>query len=477
MRSISNALPAGIRMLFLWFLILQCNLSFARTETAEKSKLIINHIRIDGNKQTRSKIIFRELLFHEQDTLPLSDLPFLVQKSRENIFNTHLFNFVTLDTLSIPGVPGRIDVAIHVIERWYIWPWPFFEIADRNVSTWLRTMNMSRLTYGIDLTINNVRGCNETLTFPFHAGFNQKYGFHYLIPFLDRKQTLGLSFGADLERNHEVIVGSKDNKTVFLKQTDCYSRQNLYSFAELVYRPTIYSRHYFRVFYQYYYFSDSILTVPDYGVKNRKEFGFTGIYYKYKNDHRDVQFYPLKGYYFDIEFLKNGVFHEPVNYCYVKSSIRKYWQVYHRWYFATGITGKVTLTPDPPYFLQQGLGYGRDFVRGYEYYVIDGRNYVVFKNNLKFAIVPPGIFIMDFLKSRKFNTVPYALYMNVFLDLGYEYNQSMLANQKNDLQNSILAGYGVGFDFTTYYDVVIRADLSMNGKGQPGVYLHFIAPI
>jgi hypothetical protein len=84
---------------------------------------------------------------------------------------------------------------------------------------------------------------------------------------------------------------------------------------------------------------------------------------------------------------------------------------------------------------------------------------------------------LDFLRSVKFNTIPYALYLNLFVDLGYTYNESTISNKLNSLQNTLLIGYGAGLDFTTYYDIVIRLDLSMNRMGIPGVYLHFVAPI
>src|ERR1039457_1297578 len=94
--------------------------------------LIINKISIDGNKITRSSIIYRELSFREHDTIPHDMFPGLLKTSRENIFNTALFNIVTIDSIHSDGTtPPFIDIRIHVIERWYIWPWPYFVISDR----------------------------------------------------------------------------------------------------------------------------------------------------------------------------------------------------------------------------------------------------------------------------------------------------------------------------------------------------------
>jgi outer membrane protein assembly factor BamA len=217
--------------------------------------------------------------------------------------------------------------------------------------------------------------------------------------------------------------------------------------------------------------------VHGYSPDSLEHVEFFSFYYQFRIDHRDEHYYPLKGYYADLTFTQNGLFSKTINVPYIELSARRYWQIFNRWYFATGLFAKISLNLDQPYFLQRGLGYGRTYVRGYEYYIIDGQHFALLKNNLKFAILPKKVFVMEFLKSEKFNTVPVALYLNVFTDLGYVYNYSQLSNSLNSLQNSLLVGYGAGFDFTTYYDIVMRIEFSMNGFGKPGIYLHFMAPI
>ena len=439
--------------------------------------IVVHSIKIDGNQRTKSSIILRELTFHEKDTLRYSSFLKMLNAGKDNVFNTTLFNFVTIDTTHVNGDLIEMDVNIHVIERWYIWPWPYFEISDRNFNAWAEKAEISRLTYGIDLTIKDVRGRNETLIFPIHYGFNQKLGFSYRIPYLDRKKTIGIAFGAEYDRNHEVIVKTHDNKTVYYKDPNRFPRQNLYAFAELLYRPTIYAHHTLRVSYTAWTFSDSLLKVPGYLPDSSHHLNYFSFYYQYKNDHRDIHFYPLNGYYFDVEMDKNGFWSSPVNEFFIKTNLRKYIEIYRRWYFASGLTAKWSLTSQPAYLLQRGLGYGREFVRGYEYYVIDGRDFILWKNNFKFALIPPHDFTMDFIHSPKFNRVPFALYINIFTDLGFVHYDGSIDDPSNNLRNSLLVGYGLGIDFTTYYDIVIRLEATMNRNGTPGVYLHFTAPI
>jgi outer membrane protein assembly factor BamA len=451
-------------------------------------EVIINTISIDGNKITRSSIIYRELVFHEHDTIPLERLPDLLKTSRENIFNTALFNIVTIDTIlvgtshvgtsHVMSLRQHIDIRIHVIERWYIWPWPWFVISDRNFNSWLETTDWSKVTYGVNLTFFNMRGRNETLVIPLHFGFNQLYGLSYKVPYINKGKTIGTGFGGSYGRNHQVVVQSLDNQPVYYQDFTNYPEQTGNVFIELFLRPDIYTRHTFHMEYNSIYFSDSLIKMPGFSYNTHTNgFYFFSLLYQYKNDHRDIQFYPLHGYYFDVNICQNGFFSKDVDLLLIKSSLRKYWQLQDRWYFATGIQVKFSLPGDQPYFLQRGLGYGRDYVRGYEYYVIDGQQFFILKNNIKFAIIPQHVAVTDILRSIKFNTIPYALFVNAYADFGYVYNESKPQNEQNDLQNLFLAGGGIGLDFTTYYDIVIRLECSVNREGIPGLYLHFIAPI
>jgi outer membrane protein assembly factor BamA len=450
--------------------------------TGEMSYFIAGPISIKGNHITRPNIILRELKFKEGDTLRIADLPKTLQHAKENIFNTRLFNFVTLDT-SVDPVNNLLNFSIEVIERWYIWPIPFLQVSDQNFNAWWQTRDFSRLTYGVDLTFFNVRGRNETLRIMTHFGFNQKYGFTYRIPYVNKRETIGIGFGGDMEINHQVAVKTQDNQPYYYNDPGTYPKQLTYAYAEFLYRPNIYVIHTFRLAYSHYYFQDTVLHMPGYSLTGDNNQDFVTFWYQYKNDHRDVQFYPLRGWYFDVEFSHSMPFRIAHN-TYVKSLFRKYFRLQERWYYAFSFLGKISFEEQQPFYLERGLGYGREFVRGYEYYVEDGQHFGLLKNQLKFAIIPGRVEKITFIRTSKFNTIPLALYANVFVDMGYVYAYQQLAYLQNDLnipfnslQNAFMLGYGLGLDFTTYYDVVIRLEASLNLMGKPGIYIHFVAPI
>ena len=85
----------------------------------------------------------------------------------------------------------------------------------------------------------------------------------------------------------------------------------------------------------------------------------------------------------------------------------------------------------------------------------------------------------DLFRSKKFATIPFSFYLNLHGDAAYveDTQFSNVSKSKNRLPNSWLYGYGLGLDFVTYYDIIIRLDYSFNKFGESGLFLHFAAPI
>jgi hypothetical protein len=125
--------------------------------------------------------------------------------------------------------------------------------------------------------------------------------------------------------------------------------------------------------------------------------------------------------------------------------------------------------------LQRALGYQNDYVRGYEYYVIDGQNFGLLKTNLKYNLVKPGAVKIKRIKNNSLNRVQYGFYLNAFADAAYVQDNQF--NELNKLNNTFINGYGIGLDFVGQNDLVIRFELTRNGLNQNGFYLHFSAPL
>mgnify|MGYP006139606093 FL=1 len=119
------------------------------------------------------------------------------------------------------------------------------------------------------------------------------------------------------------------------------------------------------------------------------------------------------------------------------------------------------------------MGYD-DYVRGYEYYVVDGQSYWLSKTAAKYALIEKTTFDIPYVKMKQFNKSHYSLYLGVFSDLGYVIdNQNQ---EQNSINNSILWGKGIALDYVTYYDKLLRIEYSINALGEKGVFLHFSSP-
>ncbi len=458
-------------MLPIQFRILLC-FSLLFSLAAQAQDVVIGSLTFEGNKITRERILLREMTFREGQLIPQEKLSQHLERSKGNLWNLLLFNFVEIDTCRDEA--NVVDVVVRVTERWYVWPIPFVEFADRNLSEWWETKRWDRLDYGSLVRWSNFRGVNEEVTLHLRFGFNNRYELRYKIPYLDKAQKWGIIFKGGYEQSHEVAYATVENKRVFYKNSKSYIRKEAYGSITPSYRPNLYNLHKFEVGYTRAWVHDSVAILqPKYYGAGENLSKYFSLEYWVVRDVTDYTDYPLKGYRIDFKIRKDGlrIFDSPVDIWSLEMEFAKYWQLHKRLYFSHGQKIKVSSTNGQAYSLQKGLGYESDFVRGYELYVIDGQHYGLLKTALKFAILPMRKVKLKFLKSDKFNTLPLAIYINANFDMGYVHDNQY--NQLNPLAGSMLLGGGVGLDLVTFYDISWRAEYSVNKTLEHGFFVHF----
>ena len=474
----------ALKVCLLAFVIVYSAFSYGQAENPgpdeNQGLLRIHSILLSGNKITREQIILREIIFKPGDLLNPGELDTLMEHSRENLMNTLLFNFVELYTEFSETDTSQVDIHVDVVERWYIWPVPILKISDRNFNVWWQTKDLSRLSYGFYIDWKNFRGRKESLISKFQWGYERNLSLEYLIPYLNRKKTLGMGFGVGYSRQKETAYRTMYNKQEFFKVPEDFAREDFYAYGQFLIRKNIYTSHQFELRYDHHHFSDSLVqTNKNFTSDSSTKVQYLTFNYLLKLDHRDFKSYPLKGSYADLGVIKYGLWtfsENTLNVFEIMATYRKYLELGPRIYFATGLNGKVS-SGFQPYFILKGIGYDRDMIRSYEYYLVDAQHFAIFKNNVKFSLLPNRDRNIDFIRTEKFSRIYYALYLNVFFDAGYGYYNQDFGKETNDLQNALLLGYGTGIDFVTYYDVVLRLEFSMNFMNEGGVFLHFRAPI
>lgn len=453
------------------------NLDSCATKSSTK-EIIVGDINLEGNTTTKDKILFREITFRSGDTLNCREFCEKIVQSRQNLLNRSIFNFVQMDTLHDANFSQVIHVNVSVIERWYIWPLPIFELADRNFNAWWETKDFRRANYGVFLTYNNFRGRLEQLKVLLRAGYNQNYYLLYEVPYITEAQNLGLGIQMGYSLSREVPYLTMDNKQLFYRAVDSYARKEFYASLKVSYRDGIHTSHSLSMGYEKSKYADTLLDLnPDFVESREGKYQMIHINYYFKRDFRDSKPYPLNGYYWDVDFHQYGfglMPDEPLIST-LKTTFDIYRPISKRWFWASSVTARITGSDFQPYFMQKALGYGNDFIRSYELYVIDGKSHALLKSNLKFALVQPTMRQLPLIKSDKFGKIHFAAYLNWLFDIGYAHNPK--SNPTNNFQNKLLYGTGIGLDLVTYYDLVWRFETSVNQYGSAGFFIHFVAPI
>jgi len=438
------------------------------------STFLVNSIELKGNKITRNNIIFRELEFDVGKWYSKIVLDSLMVKSRENLLNRSLFNFVTVT----PDYEGlACEITVSVIERWYIWPLPILDFADPNFNVWWQTKDFNRLNYGIRLEVLNFRGRMESLNLMAQGGYDRILAVNWSIPYLTKRQFMGISLGGGYSFNHEVAYNSVDNNPVYFNAGTQYARTGKFGSIGFTFRSKFNFLHSVGLTFNHVSFLDTLLILNPELTPGKTIYNYLTLGYRYKQDFRDSRQYPLNGYYFDIGFEKVGfgIFSDEINYWSASFSFDQYIPLYKRLYFAYNITAKYTNKNGQAYFMTSGLGLSGLDIRGYELYVVPGQQFTVVKSNIKYQIIAPKDFEIKWIKTQKFNKLFFALYGNFFFDMGYA--SDMLYYEYNSFTNQLLWGAGFGLDVVSYYDIVLRFEYSLNKYGQTNFFIGFVAPI
>ena len=438
-------------------------------------RMVVSDIRISGNKKTKDYIILRELTFSQGDTLSLSGLQLALSESVKNLQRQPLFHFIETGIDQQTG-NGTAVVKIRVQERWYTWLWPVFNFADRNFNAWLEKGDISRLSYGLFLQQENFRGRLEKLHIRFMAGYQQQVMLTYEAPYLNSRKTLGAGLILTGARERETAVIVFNDKPEYFRHDD-FLRHYSEAAAFIRFRPGIHLSHTATAQIGSYRFSDTLLALnPEYAGIKTKETVIPLLSYLLKADFRDQRAYPLSGWYADALLEWTGILPSAdYNYLTLRSSARWHLPLSQRWNLAAGGAVKLSTRGTKPWFRNQGLGYQRDYVRGYEYQVVNGDNFWVTKANLRYAVLPLKIIRIGRLKAEQFNTIPVSVHIGAFADAGRAWRGG--PGENNSLQDKLLFGTGLGIDFVTYYDKVVRTELSLNREGKAGIFVHFMAAI
>jgi outer membrane protein assembly factor BamA len=468
------------RKLFLLTLLTYSAMPAGGRELLSSDSLVVREILIEGNNVTNKKVIYRELDFVINETVLRDRVERKRQISINNLTKTSLFNFVEINAKETPG--NNLIIEVKLTERWYIWPYVYLNQTDTNFSEWWRTKDLDKLEYGIGIKINNFRGQGENVLLNYHIGNFTRYELDYKGIYIDKAKRHSLSVLASYAAQNIVPWNIELNRQVLLKKTDKLLNSTDLS-IKYSYRRGYFNTHSIEFGYSDFKTADTIYSLnPYYSGLNEHGQRYFYLRYEFTRDIRDSRIYPKTGYLFVAGINKKGLGIVPDEYNSIDLNLRfySYWKLRNRFYLASGVWYSSNFTNNYVFFLQTGLGY-LQFVRGYEYYVVNGSNALLFKNLVKYELLTQKVINLNIWPIRRlyqFNRIPLEIYANVFCDAGYVSDKfKMYRVYGNNLVNKLMYSTGVGIDFITYYDKVLRFDYSLNAMGESGLFIHWKAAI
>ncbi len=433
---------------------------------------MIHEITIEGNKRTRDQIILRELTFLSGDTIPADDLMNQLEVSRNHVMNTGLFHEVVMNIDQWRH--DSVSISITVKERWYTLPLPAANLYDRSFNVWwVEHHHDSRyLQAGIRFYQKNLTGRNDQLQATALFGYQRRLELNYGLPYFDFVQKHGFSASTSYTQSRSFAYGIDSNKELIYSDVSAFQRTVFESAINMFYKPGLNYRYTFTMGYKNSKVADTIAALnPDYFLNGRTHQQFIYGRISFTRDFRDIVSYPLQGNFLDVSVTKLGFgLFGSVDLWETSASFSQYLALSPKWFLASINKVKVSFPTAQPYNLQRGLGYGNDYVAGYEYFAIDGQSWGFTKLDLKNRIFNLHI------KSSPKNpflagaNIPFVLYGKIFIDAGYVSNAHSF--DYNMLDNQLLVGGGFGVDLVLLYDTTLRFEYSFNKLGQQGLFFH-----
>ena len=264
-----------------------------------QAQITVSTIVLSGNTKTQNDIIIRELSFEKNVSYATGDLDKRIEESKKNLINLKLFNFVTINKAEDKD---SIEITIYVIEKWYIWPYPVFEISERNFNTWWEEFadnnysDFSRLNYGVSFNWENFRGRNELLKLKIRKGFKEHYLLAYEVPYFNKNKTIGMNTNLQFFRKKKTHFSTEENKLNYIESDDFNSIDYDLN-TEITYRKNLHQKHKLKFTYLQSTITDSIAILnPNYLGRSLSNTSVYSLSYIFEYENRDYVNYPLHGF-------------------------------------------------------------------------------------------------------------------------------------------------------------------------------------
>lgn len=445
----------------------------------------IEAIEISGNKKTKAAIILREINLSIGEKVDTNHLNKRLKENELRLRNTGLFSQVDLsykiNTISTQNETAKLTLFIKVVERYYLFIAPEAKISGITFNNWWKKKHFSLkyLDAGVKIHRKNLTGRNDGLKLSINSGYTNTLKIVYQLPYFDRQKIYGIQPKIKYYKNRVALVGTNSNQQVFypdsipplLSETVQSHFEASLAFSRRKHTRITQS---IELHYENNAIKDTIQQLENnipFFLNEQSQLQFFALKAQIEFDFTDLQFYPQKGWHHKTNIEKNGLgILDALNQFKIISSTTFYYSFSQRWSALFNVKAQLSFPQLQPFYLTRGLGYGDDYVRTYQDYVIDGQHYAMFRTAYRYHL--SSFKLKNPIKLiKKIEHVPINIYAKSFVELGKVWSLPVMAS--NNLSNTTLPGLGVGLDVTSFYDLVLNIEYGFNKLGEHSIVFQF----
>jgi outer membrane protein assembly factor BamA len=449
---------------------------FCFVEQSFGQYVTVQKITITGLKRTKASIVYRELTFAEGDTLTQNELGPILERNRNNLLNLGIFNEVVVNVSEWDTKNDLIEITVDLKESWYIYAAPILDLADRNFNVWWTTYNHSfdRINLGGRIDWLNFTGRNDKLKALIQFGYTPKQELEYRFPYLNKRQSLGVTTLFLHSINKELNYGTFNNREQLVRLGEQKIQERWEGQIRTFYRPTINIKYELALRYQNLEIDQEVVTDynPLYFSNGDSTHSVFSLRLVYEYDDRDRKIFPATGIKFSAEAEKIGLTNSAdENTLITALSVEWNATTGRRFQHRVSTTAKYSLSRSRPSFVYyKGLGSGVKYVSGYELYVIDGLDYVLGKYQLAYKLLEKQSNLGSLMRVVLFSQVMYEFYISLLAEVGYV--NDPYSGGVNPLTNQWLYGGGPAFTLLMYNNFLFQFSYCTNHLGEWGLFIH-----
>lgn len=436
--------------------------------------LVIDSIIISGLTRTNKEIVLRDINIRPGDSLIEKKIPEVLIDNRLNLMNTGIYSQVKIGFERSVSKKDAVNILIHVDESWHIYLVPYLELVDRNFNVWIRDFNLdfSRINAGIKMFISNLTGNRDRLDGVAHFGYHDKIEASYWLPYVNKKQNLGIQFSGLWAKSKELAYATTESNVQkrWLSDTTLIFRKKFT--AALIYQPRLRTRQRIKIEWRQIEIDKRVLDrlQPDYLGSPSGKLDYPVISYNITYDNRNIRPHPTKGFMIDFFIEKQGI-NNSRDALITKVDFKYFKRLSSNWTATQQIKNQNNWSNTPTdYYHNRALGDEIDYLRGYEYYIIDGQQYTFSKTSFQYLFYDKEWSLGNIMPIKSLRTPQVQFFFAFNFDMGYIPTAKNF--NKTNFNDKLLKGGGVGLEIVAFYDKMLQIEYSMNEKYEKDIFLH-----